>query len=183
MTYNNQSSLCWSVYVSMVLMSVIPTCPQSIPGLDPLWWCLVASMTQWHSLYWHHGSWGPWEHQGHWEQGEDHLHREWQGDLVWLYTTVIVFLGGGRGALEEPAIWHHSPATETKALCSAMPPLVTMRSVYTPSSSLYRLGIVSLVNPLPVSIFTHLESKRRTSGEWDRIYCRRSHKCEKSTLN
>lgn len=46
MTYNNQSSLCWSVYVSMVLMSVIPTCPQSIPGLDPLWWCLVASMTQ-----------------------------------------------------------------------------------------------------------------------------------------
>lgn len=75
------------------------------------------------------------------------------------------FLGGGEGALEEPAVWHHSPATETKALCSAMPPLVTMRSVYTPSSSLYRLGIVSLVNPLPVSIFTHLESKRRTSGE------------------
>lgn len=85
---------------------------------------------------------------------------------TWFDSTLqLLFFGRGRGALEEPAIWHHSPATETKALCSAMPPLVTMRSVYTPSSSLYRLGIVSLVNPLPVSIFTHLESKRRTSGE------------------
>lgn len=58
----------------------------------------------------------------------------------------------------------HLPETETNALCSAVPPLVTIRSVYKPSSSLKRLGRVKVVTPLPVSIFTHLESNRRVSG-------------------
>lgn len=90
-----------------VFVSMCHTCPQSNPGLDPPWWYLEASMTQWHNLYWHRGPSCPSELQVLWALEGDHLCRKRRVNYVNL---------GLHNGVRHPAIpacltWHRHKST------------------------------------------------------------------------